>query len=350
MEPNQSSKPSLGSLARRRAVSASGDELAKLEPMRQEGVLPLLVTPTLPGVSLGAWLEGHRARVEEKLLEHGGILFRGFGINTPEALQELVKICSGSLLEYTYRSTPRSQVKGDIYTSTEYPADEWIPMHNEMSYTRRWPMRLWFCCAKAAERGGETPLADSRRVYQALDPALRERFERQGVMYVRNYGDGLDLSWANVFQTDNKDEVEAFCRANGIRYEWKDGNRLRTVQVCQGTARHPRTGDAVWFNQAHLFHVSSLKPEVQEQLRAMLREDELPRNTYYGDGSAIEPEVLAAIREVFTRESVLFPWQDGDAVLLDNMLAAHGRAPFGGPRKILVGMAEAQDSDWHDAA
>nr|HRC87661.1 TauD/TfdA family dioxygenase [Thermoanaerobaculia bacterium] len=193
-------------------------------------------------------------------------------------------------------------------------------------------------------------LADSRRVYQALDPALRERFERQGVMYVRNYGDGLDLSWANVFQTDNKDEVEAFCRANGIRYEWKDGNRLRTVQVCQGTARHPRTGDAVWFNQAHLFHVSSLKPEVQEQLRAMLREDELPRNTYYGDGSAIEPEVLAAIREVFTRESVLFPWQDGDAVLLDNMLAAHGRAPFGGPRKILVGMAEAQDSDWHDAA
>jgi hypothetical protein len=37
---------------------------------------------------------------------------------------------------------------------------------------------------------------------------------------------------------------------------------------------------------------------------------------------------------------VSFPWQRGDILMLDNILAAHGRAPYEGPRKILVGMTE----------
>jgi alpha-ketoglutarate-dependent taurine dioxygenase len=37
---------------------------------------------------------------------------------------------------------------------------------------------------------------------------------------------------------------------------------------------------------------------------------------------------------------VAFPWQKGDILMVDNMLAAHGREPFTGPRKIMVAMAE----------
>jgi len=37
---------------------------------------------------------------------------------------------------------------------------------------------------------------------------------------------------------------------------------------------------------------------------------------------------------------VAFPWQPQDVMLLDNMLTAHGRAPFKGSRRILVAMAE----------
>jgi alpha-ketoglutarate-dependent taurine dioxygenase len=332
--------PKPGAIARK-AVNLSGaDDLVRTADLVPGREIPVKIEPALEGVRLARWAESHCDRIEGLLRRRGAVLFRGFGPLALEEFQEVVRRTSGELLTYTYRSTPRREVSGRIYTSTEYPAHQWIPMHNEMSYTRRWPLRIGFFCAQPSARGGETPIADSRRVYQRLDPALRERFEAQGVLYVRNYGSGLDVSWQEVFQTDDRAEAEEFCRQNGIEAEWRAGDRLRTRQVCQATARHPGTGEPVWFNQAHLFHVSSLEPAVREALQAQLDPADLPRNTYYGDGSPIEDGTLEEIREVFRQEMVLFPWQTDDILLLDNVLVAHGRAPFEGARRVLVAMAQ----------
>mgnify|MGYP002814306354 CR=1 FL=1 len=201
-------------------------------------------------------------------------------------------------------------------------------------------MKIWFLCTRSATEGGETPIADSRSVFNRIDPKIRERFTQKKIMYTRNYGHGLDLPWQSVFQTESKSEVEVYCRGAGIEVAWMDGEHLRTRQVCQAVAKHPKTGDMVWFNQAHLFHVSNLRPEVRESLLSLVREEDLPRNAYYGDGTSIEPAVLEEIREIFQQEAVIFPWREGDMLMLDNMLTAHGRAPFVGPRKVVVGMAE----------
>ena len=67
---------------------------------------------------------------------------------------------------------------------------------------------------------------------------------------------------------------------------------------------------------------------------------DLPSNTFFGDGEVIESDVMDEIREAFERETVMFPWQRGDLLALDNMLVAHGRTPYEGPRQILVGMAQ----------
>ena len=124
-----------------------------------------------------------------------------------------------------------------------------------------------------------------------------------------------------------------------VSYRNYDGE-LRTRQTCQAVAVHPVTGDNVWFNQAHLFHISNLQAEVRESLLDIVDEEDLPRNVYYGDGSAIEDEVLAQIRAVLDECAISFPWQEGDVLMLDNMLSAHARSPFEGPRKVIVAMAE----------
>jgi alpha-ketoglutarate-dependent taurine dioxygenase len=303
--------------------------------------LPAVIQASIAGLSLRGWVAGNAPLVRDTLRGAGGILFRGFDVGSPEAFEEAVKALSGRLLEYTYRSTPRRRVAGNIYTSTEYPADRSIPLHNEMAYSRAWPMKLWFYSVTVAASGGETPIADSRKVYARIPAAVRDAFERRRVMYVRNYGPGMDLPWQDVFQTTDRTDVEQMCRDTGIEWEWIGANDLRTRQVCQAVATHPETGERVWFNQAHLFHVSSHDPEVRDLLLAQFGEAGLPRHACYGDGGAIEPEALAAVRDALDAETVRFPWQRGDVMLLDNMLAAHGRGPYVGDRKVLVGMAEA---------
>jgi alpha-ketoglutarate-dependent taurine dioxygenase len=307
---------------------------------------PVVVCPARAGLSLPEWAAENRPWLESALNQAGAILFRGFGVDDVDEFQRFMQAASGELLPYTYRSSPRTQVKGNVYTSTEYPADQRIPFHTEMSYTRSWPMKIGFLSLVVAATEGETPIADSRRVYERIPADIRDRFERLGVMYVRNYTPMLDLPWQNVFQTDSRDEVDEFCRSAGIRAEWVDDDHLRTHHVCQGVATHPATGEKVWMNQAHLFHVSSLDPELVEILLEDLGEENLPRNTYYGDGSPIGADDLAAVREAYDAEALVFPWEVGDVLLLDNMLMAHSRSPFTGARKVVVGMATAHDSDW----
>jgi len=284
--------------------------------------------------------ELHRL-VNAHLLREGAVLLRGFEKGQVSDFHKFAASFGHEMLTYEFGSTPRSRIQEGVYSSTEYPAHQWIPQHNEQSYTNRWPMKIWFYCDIAAAAGGETPIANSREVYRSIPEGIRRRCMDKRLMYVRNYGNGLDVPWEQVFQTSDRAEVETFCARHQIQCEWRDDGGLRTRQICQSEALHPITREPVWFNQAHLFHVSGLEPEVRETLlSAVDDESELPRNVFYGDGAAIEEEVLDEIRDVYADLMFAFPWREGDILAQDNMLTSHGRAPFTGPRRVLVAMAE----------
>jgi alpha-ketoglutarate-dependent taurine dioxygenase len=324
---------------RRRSVTLSSGELVRSEPLYPDGALPLSIEPRQAGLDLVSWAEAHRSELEDRLLRHGGILLRGFGLRDAAHLEQLVAAVAGSTLEYKERSSPRSAVAGNIYTSTDYPAHERIFLHNENSYQQVWPLRIFFACSTAAESGGETPIADCRRIFERIEPAVRDRFLERGWMYVRNFGHGFGLDWRTVFQSGDREAVEAYCRRSGIEVDWLSGDRLRTRAVRPAAARHPLTGEPVWFNHATFFHVSTLSPTLREALQADFGDQDLPANTFYGDGSPIEDEVLDHLRAVYEAETIRFPWREGDVLVLDNMLVAHGREAFRGARKVLVGMA-----------
>lgn len=336
-------KPSLkklGGSRRRRAVSVSSQELVETGLLATGQELPLVIRPAVPGVDLAAWAESHRERLTRDLEKHGGILFRGFDIPDVDVFQETVRAISGDLLEYKERSSPRHEVSGKVYTSTDYPPDQPIFLHNENSYQQVWPMRLFFFCNVEPGSGGETPIADVRKVHDKVPEEIRQRFADKKWTYVRNFGSGLGLDWQTVFQTDDREVVEEYCKTRGIELEWKEGGRLRTRATRPAASRHPETGDDVWFNHATFFHVSTLTPAIREALLSQFASEDLPANTYYGDGTEIEPETLETLRSIYREETIKFPWQKGDLLMLDNMLVAHGREPFAGQRQILVGMAD----------
>jgi len=300
--------------------------------------LPVLITPSRPDESLLDAYSRLVCDIEAHLLVVGGVLLRGFAVPSVAHFQQFAAAFGHPLLNYEFASTPRSTVGEGVYTSTEYPAHQHIPLHNEQAYTREWPMKIWFHCVTASRTGGETPIADSRAIYRGISPRIRERFD-EGLLYVRNYGD-FDVPWQKVFNTESRAQVEAFCRRAQIDWAWKDDGGLRTVQRCQGTEVHPRSGEKVWFNQAHLFHASNLQAEVRESLEELLGADSLPRNVCFADGSPIDDAIFDEVRGVLAEQAVSFRWQDGDVLMLDNMLAAHARTPFQGPRKVVVAMAE----------
>lgn len=325
---------------KRRSVSVGNGNFIEAKPLFSERSLPLTIQPRIEGVNLIDWTAKNLELIRSYLQQYAGILFRNFEIRHADRFEEFIATVSGELLEYRDRSSPRSPVAGNIYTSTDYPANQTIFLHSENSYAANWPLKIFFCCLKPATAGGETPIADTRKLLQRIPTKIRDRFAEKQVMYVRNFGDGFGLPWQTVFQTENPEKVEEFCRQNGIEWEWKGENRLRTRQVRQAIRQHPYTCETVWFNHAAFFHVSTLESTIREALLRSFSEADLPHNTYYGDGSAIEPEVLEIIRAAYREETVKFAWQAGDILMLDNMLAAHGRQPFSGERKVVVGMSE----------
>ena len=325
----------------RKTLTVSSDQLVQTSYLLNGATLPLVIQPATLKVDLITWIQNNRRQVEDELFRHGAILFRGFGIGSAAQFEQVIQAASsGGLMEYRERSSPRSQVSGRIYSSTDYPADQIIFPHNEHSYSHTFPMKIFFFCKTPAASGGETPIVDCRRVLDRISAETRARFLQKRWMYVRNFGDGFGLSWQTVFQTTDRSEVEAYCRRGDIEYQWKDNDRLRTRQVRPAIATHPKSGTAVWFNHVAFFHVSTLAAETRHALMAQFEEDDLPNNTYYGDGSRIEAEVLDETREAYRQETVTFDWRESDILMLDNMLTAHARSAFSGKREVLVGMSE----------
>lgn len=348
MKEIASGKPSikLPDRSRRQPIGATKESLVRSVEFLPGNPLPRLYRPAASAVDLdlAEWARNNREMIEEDLANYGAILLRGFKVTTPEHFENFALAICPELFNENGEH-PRKSVSGKVYTPVFYPPDKQLLWHNENSFNHRWPTRIFFCCASPARRGGETPLADSRRVYEMIDPRIREKFEAKQVMYARNYGGGMGLDWQTVFQTTDRAEVERMCRESLMEFQWKDNDRLMTRCVRPAVVRHPRTGEPTWFTQAQHWHVSCLDPETRRVLTSSYRQEDLPRNCYYGDGSEIADDEMNHILGVYQKLEVSFPWQASDIILLDNLLTAHGRNPFVGERKLLVAMGSMMSYD-----
>lgn len=301
------------------------------------------------------WLENNLSFIEKSLLDYCGIVFRGFSFSQEEFQKISDLISTDESLDYTAGIAPREKHSTGVYLSTTIDKRCEIPQHHEMSYFRNWPMKIFFYCAEPSLSGGETTLVSTRTFHKRLDPAILNKFEKKEVAYVRNYIEGINSSWQKSYDTTDKGVVEDIVRNMGFEFQW-NGEKLKTKNVAQGVAFHPFTKEKVWHNHAHVYNLFcgkqgeltptlkmaevSFGPEKIKQLLSLEHTD-LPTNTYYGDGSIIEHDVIEEICEIFSQEKVGFIWEKGDFMVLDNMLCFHGKNPHeGDDRKILAIMKE----------
>jgi hypothetical protein len=334
---------------RPRKRSPSSEDWISERTEQSGGTALTILESQASAVSLPSWIQTNSDLVAARLARTGAVLFRGFAVNSVDAFREVVSCFGKEDLEYRERSSPRTEVTHRIYTSTEYPADQSIFPHNENSYAHVWPRKIFFCCLTPAEEGGATPIVDVRSVYRCVAPEIRRRFEDAGVLYLRNFSEEIGMSWRKAFQTEQRQEVEAIARSAGYRLKWRDDSRLTTWRVGKACGRHPSTGQPIWFNHAAFFHVSTLPLSIRETLAAQLAEDELPNNSYFGDGSPIEEEVIEEIRSCYLAHQLIFDWRGGDVLALDNMLVAHARQPYRGSRRVLVAMKDPFQSEMFDS-
>lgn len=317
--------------------------------------LPLVIEPkerNMTKEELWNFVDCEREALKKQLLKYGGLLFRNFLIDKVDDFEEFInQLGIGKFIDYIGGDSPRTKIKGSIYTSTEAPPSLRIPLHNELSFVKRYPKHIYFYCEIAPQKDGETIIADARKIYRDINPEVRERFIERGLKYISRYykngglisklAKGAHKPWTVVFETDDKNEVERKCRENDFSFKWNKDNWLEISQVRPAIITHPETDEKIWFNQSHLFDFSPRFLGLARYIGAKLfycRKHTKLHDIYYADGSNIPREDLYHVMDVLDKNTVAFPWQKGDILVLDNVLAMHGRAAFEGKRRILTAM------------
>ncbi|XDD47591.1 TauD/TfdA family dioxygenase [Leptospira sp. WS39.C2] len=317
------------------------------------------------------WFQIHESEWREDLKTYGAILFRGFPVHEASDFQSILFSTNEKHLgEFYLGTSPRDEVLKHVFTASELPPHYPIMQHAEMSFLDNPPKFLFFYAEKASAFGGETPLTDLRLVYQNIDPKIKEKIERYGIRYRRRY-DGPSSQkrfsiwktkrWDEMFGTTNLDEVKQIAEKNRFELEWSTVDSLTITNQQSGFRTHPIANTIAWHNHAQTFHYQAGVTETwkifkhQKTLRSLgvallltvltglkrvLGPNSHDVHVMYGNGEEISPKEMKSITNVFWNHLVAIPWQTGDVLFIDNFSVSHGRLPYTGPRRILVGWAD----------
>lgn len=312
--PGQQAHPEVFPLVRR--LAGGGDSMAEVKP----------------------WINAVRDAELEALATHGAILYRGFPVSDAEDFDAFIR--AFGLDSFTYEESLSNAVRVNktdlVFTANEAPPEVSIYLHHEMAQTPLFPSRLFFCCTRAPQARGETPICRSDVLLErldAVDSAFVAACAERGVRYANTMpGDddpesGQGRSWRSTLGADTREAAEARLATLGYEHEWLADGSLRATTPRLPAVRTLADGRRVFFNQL----IAAFRG--WEDAR-----NEAAKSIRFGDDSAIPAGSMQVAIELADELSFDLAWQAGDIALIDNFLVMHGRRPFAGKRTVLASL------------
>lgn len=295
-----------------------------------------------------AWACANRPVLDRLICAHGGVVLRGFPISEAADFGALTGLFPSFEGDYLGGVAPRAQIAGQVMESTRLDKHVKLRLHSEMAYMQKFPLRIAFFSKETAEVGGETIVADTRGLLEALPPALREKVESLGVMTVRNFAPPsgqLDASvahmdlrgWDTAFESNDRAHVELLCKERGLEPIWNEDGSLTVVNRTSAVVAHPVTGQKLYRSNLHSYTASSHSEGLDTELVRRVRESQQrPSGTFLGDGQPLAADEIAHFNAFLDHRTRAWPWKNGDVMILDNLQTWHGRNPYEGSRQVQV--------------
>jgi len=286
--------------------------------------------------------------IENHLLENGAIIFRGLPLETPLDVSNLIDMIAPRLgwepQTIAGGGTHRSLEAPNVQTSSNEPPSCAMEPHMDKAHQSDFPETIFFAMMVELPlgAGGETIVTNMRAVTSDLrERGIIECFEKKGgVLYEKTFwsAENSDVqmkgfTWQSAFCAEDKASVESKLSISGAKWNWLDDGILRVSNIEPVCKPHRLSGEALWFNGVHTNNSSYyLHAKHIETSRGV------PMDTYFGNHEAIPAELMAEIRGCFWRHSVPLRLRTRDLLVVDNMIAAHGRMswPDGLQRKLTL--------------
>lgn len=350
-------------------ITASPDHfLLQIEPLKDRSI-----------AFLKKWIRESQKFIKENMDLYGGIYFKGFDINSASDFESLALEIDPNLCEtHPFNCSNRAwHTKFTCEVASPYIKQSLTPkgLHNEDSYVSFIPKIVMFSPLEPAVQGGETLVADCRKIYQYLPKKLQEKLLGKTMTNKLIMHD--DVLLVNNRIPKSSEAIKQLGETQKSKETLRISENLSQFSFeIPAIIKHESSQDPIWFNLLHIapyfsynvyidtwfaykhkggflnkikaisiIGLSFLK-DIKFLLESLMnRSPENQKflseigNYYISDGSKISFLDRIYINLAIWKSTAILPLNKGDIVILDNRLVSHGRMPFKGRRTFLTSMA-----------
>lgn len=280
-----------------------------------------------------------REAIDVTLPQAGGVLLRGLALTDRASFERFMVDLGYDRTGYEGGIAVRKNDAGVSLNASQEDHRVTLSPHNEMAYLPTYPRKIFFFCEIAAARGGEVPVNDIRQTIRIIPPGVQDTFRARRIRYHRNLprvSTSAEMGWVDTFITEDRGVVEQHMIDSGYEFRWRSDGGLQYQYARDAFVAHPDGREELWFNQVTELHCSYWRSH--PHFRSDLPPQDYPATTTYGDGSAIDEDLISFLRGALWQTARAVRMQAADVLVLDNQVLQHGRLSFEGPRRHFVSL------------